>query len=234
LIRYYATDHQIATQTSEIAALTTVSGNRIAQISPLMSCDQTWDLDAALVPFARCALGSYASYSQFKTAVGSWLLSTLNLWDVIDRQVGALLRNPQPADFAVNDALIGIEMLQNLLLGTGESTLEYAINLFQMRPVQELTTVIRALREKGADRAVDVLLEGRFSDFFGMDMEDVSYATHLLKSARDVAREDMPVRKTERADRVEQRSLGSAEGPDFEYSKSDIDESPRPDNKEGI
>lgn len=223
-LRFYKTDYATPTQSSVVTAL---EGN-IAKVSTPMSCADVWDLDAANVPFARVSFSSYTSFKFFKTGADVWATNMSGVWENIERLVNVVLRNTRAADFQINDAKSAV-----LSALTVMGALPFAIDAFVMEPIQELNTILRSLREKGAERAVDILLEGNFTEFFSLDVDGVSYATHMLKSAREVAREDMPVRKVGRSDRKAQREIASSEGVDFEYSKQDIDESPRPDNPEG-
>jgi hypothetical protein len=86
--------------------------------------------------------------------------------------------------------------------------------------VEELDDLIRTYREKGCERAIDYLLECRLPGFFGMTMEEVSYAGALVSSMREVARQDMPVNKMFRQGTLN-RLMASSLSPDYETDFSD-------------
>jgi hypothetical protein len=231
-IRYFEDDYNVATQESQVVSLRVVDDKTVAAILPVIGTDQEWDFDATVPPYARVVDQSYRTYDGFRVCAEDWAsvieASFANYFYDLERLTSALLHNRSAADFQVNDILAKILELENILLQENAPdetlTLQYAVTQFQMKPVQEVDTLLRSLREKGAERAVDVLLEGKFKEFFAMDFEDTSYAGAMLKATRDLTREDMPIRKDDRAGRKEQRMLVEAESPDYEIDQSDIDE----------
>ena len=64
-----------------------------------------------------------------------------------------------------------------------------------MEPVEAVDTLLRSFRENGADRAIDLLLDCRFAEFFGLKEAEASYAGELAERMRELAREDLPVSK---------------------------------------
>ncbi len=88
-----------------------------------------------------------------------------------------------------------------------------------------ITDLIRDYSEKGADRALDTLLECRFGDFFGMSADDSSYAGNLMSGLRDLARMDYPIDRRDRLRGGEERVFARTEGedPEFEYDESQLD-----------
>jgi hypothetical protein len=106
---------------------------------------------------------------------------------------------------------------------TPADTLEAHLANFTVKTVQEIETLIRSLTEKGADRAVNLLLEGQFTTFFGLSLDQVSYAGNLMSTLKSTARQDLPVRKTNRKDNNTSRLIASTATPDFEFDSSDLD-----------
>jgi len=92
--------------------------------------------------------------------------------------------------------------------------------------VEQVDTLIDTFTEKGADRAVNLLLEAQFSTFFGLDIDELSYSGTLQKAIRETEREDLPVRKTKRLNEnaALDTLLASYEEPDFEFDKSDVEQ----------
>jgi hypothetical protein len=84
-------------------------------------------------------------------------------------------------------------------------------------------TLIQGFLEKGADRAVDILLSANFSGFFGLSADSSSYAGNMLQTLRSMAREDLPINKFNRKESVQGKLLSSAASDDFEFSSSDIE-----------
>lgn len=94
-------------------------------------------------------------------------------------------------------------------------------------PVPAIDDLLNTLKSKGCDRAVDILLQGRFSEFFGMDMDDATYAGSMMKSARDVARNDLSSSKFG-SQRMQRKILSMSEDSDPDYDHSDSDAMPSP------
>jgi hypothetical protein len=109
-------------------------------------------------------------------------------------------------------ALVGVELALSSILAS-----------YTVSPVGPVDTLIKSYKEKGADRAVDLLLQGQFSTFFNMDVHDVSYAGAMQKTMRSVMQEDLPVRSTKRQDVNRSRLISSSVSPDYEYDQSDVE-----------
>ena len=72
--------------------------------------------------------------------------------------------------------------------------LDATLDSFLPRRVEDVDILLSTYRERGATRASDLLLTGRFEAFFGTDALTSTYAGALAKAARFVAR-DEPTRQ---------------------------------------
>ena len=100
--------------------------------------------------------------------------------------------------------------------------------------VPEVDDLIATYREKGSDRAIDILLQGRYADFFNLDLDTVSYAGNMMKRARDVSRQDLPVSKYS-SSRLRRRILADFVDSDLDYDFTDGSEDvPPPDIPWGL
>jgi hypothetical protein len=195
---------------------------------------------ASAAAFARLRAGKVAAYEAFKARLSAWLERGDNqpgFFDELGRLVNPLLANRNPRALAVSDAERALERLLARLTRAGaaavgtlevppvtaEDTLELGLDSYAVDPVPGVDALIRSLRERGADRAVDVLLEGRFREFWRMSGETASYWGALSESIRELSREDLPVRKLGRGLGFEQRLIVSTAERDFEFDTSDGD-----------
>lgn len=182
------------------------------------------------VPFGRIRRGESLDYSSFSSALGAWLAAapqqTDQFFTDFNRFINPLISNTNPTDAQVQDAKNKLESLSNLLLIEGSSspalTLEQALLDYEVDPVPSVDTLLKSFRDKGADRAADVLVEGQFTSFFGLDVHGSSYAGAMLGALRDVARNDLPMRKVGRTDTQNPRLLASGESPDYETDQTDV------------
>ncbi len=181
------------------------------------------------VPFARIRKRKLDTYLALKSELVGWLLgpeASVTHLDELDRLLNALIANQNPTVVQVNEVVSFVETLIEALTELGQYLDGYVAS-----PVPQVDELLQTFREKGADRAVDIILEARFSDFFGLSHDVVSYSGMLQKSIRDVEREDLPIRKTNRAGRASAESvtLAAYDETDFEYDQADIDHVEEPD-----
>jgi hypothetical protein len=108
-------------------------------------------------------------------------------------------------------------------------TLRYALVNYVAPAEEPVDTLLATFRHKGADRAIDLLLEGQFSVFFGLDSDGVSYSGQLLSSLRTMTREDLPVRKFDRGKSAQTLIGQTQEQKDFEFNSDDADSPNQPD-----
>lgn len=149
------------------------------------------------VPFARVSLKRALDITALTEGINSWLASNSTTFFVnLNRLINPLVANTNPTSAQVAAAkqeiqsqLAALEALTGLLDG------------YVVEAVPEVDILLRSFREKGADRALDLLLSGDFASFFSVDIDSSSYAGELLKQMRELARESLPVRKTDRQGR---------------------------------
>jgi hypothetical protein len=89
-------------------------------------------------------------------------------------------------------------------------------------PSPAVSDLIKTFRGKGADKAIDTLLKGKFSTFFNMKMEEASYAGSLKLAAAAVVRMDLTVNKFgETRLRRQVISVTEDTDPDYDFSDSE-------------
>ena len=187
-------------------------------------------------PFALLRSSAYERFAKLTEALNAWLDLGVNknvFLKELDRRVNIVLVEATPNVSQVGDAVNQAVQLQQVLsladASVPEVTLEYALSGYQVARVEPIDSLIATYSEKGAQRALDVLLEARFSDFFGLDSSQVSYSGAMLSQMREVARLDLPVSKIDRVDAKTSRLISTTQSPNFEYDSSDIDRTTRPD-----
>lgn len=207
------------------------ASSRVVQLDealPTSTPAYTFGVDVP-VPFARVRKMRRDTYEVFRADLQAWLTDATNrsvFSAELSRVLNPLTSSQNPTLAEVNEAKGKVAEVSASLVELTE-----AIDGYQVEPVDAVDTLIAALIQEGADRAVDTLLEARFSDFFGFDQNDVSYAGSVEKALREVARTDLPVRKDARVGDNAGRSqtIAEYEEPDFEYDTSDLDDTPEPD-----
>lgn len=186
-------------------------------------------------PFGAIRIAQTANYGTLKGLLDTWLLNdelTTAYYRDLARLLNPVLSNSNPTSAAVDTAAQKLLDLFSILtvkgantVGTStELTLEYALKSYTSPVVPAVDTLIATFRNKGADRAIDLLLEGSFSTFFGLDINTVSYSGALTEAARAVAMNDLAIRKTHRSNALSQQLLGTVPDQlDHEHEFSDAD-----------
>jgi hypothetical protein len=175
------------------------------------------------IPFARIRRIKVNNYEELRTSLTSWLVLNPNTklyFPELQRLLNAITTNTNPTISQINDPIVKLNSLVAAL-----DVLTDDLEAYDAAVVDEVDTLIEAFTQKGADRAVRFLLEARFSDFFGLDVDQLSYAGTLQKSIRDVERSDLPIRKTNRTSNnaALDALVSSYEEPDFEFNQSDVE-----------
>ena len=159
--------------------------------------------------------------------LASWLLLPVN-GDAFTRElrrlVNIVLYESAPAPDQINAAMAQVELLMQAALTGGAGSLAEILSQFTVSPIDQVDALIRTYVELGSARAIDILLQGRFSDFFGLSIKEVSYASTVLSRVQSIAQEDLVVRKTNRTVSRTSAVRSSASSPDFEYDTSDIEQ----------
>ncbi len=198
-------------------------------------------------PFGAIRIAQTANYGDFRVLIDAWLLRpelTTTYYRDLARFLNPVLSNANPTSAAVDDAAHQLQKLYAITSEAGavaygqlsspavtvEDTLELALSSYTSPVEPTVAALITSFRNKGADRSIDLLLEGQFSAFFGLDMNTVSYSGALTQAARDLAMNDLPIRKTARRNALGQQLIGTIPNePNFEFNTSDADSAGLPD-----
>lgn len=217
---------------SFIGSIVSLEGSlKLIEVSPELDTDTAAFVFSqnSPVPFARVRKGRLNNYQLFRANLQAWLALDDNqtqFFTNFSAVLNPLTVNTNPTPSQVNDVRIELQSLAVAL-----NTLTGFIGNYEADPITEVDNLIASYIQEGADRAADLLLEARFTDFFGLDQDEVSYAGTVQKSIKEVARNDLPVRKDNRvgAFRGQDQLLASYEEPDYEFDTSDIDDVSEPD-----
>lgn len=174
------------------------------------------------IPFARIRRQTLNTYNSLTDDLNGWLdtpEASARWFNTLRPLINPLTVNTNPTPSQVNSAKVKAEEMYTSLV-----TLEQYLGSYEADPVDEVDTLLHAFQEKGADRATDILLEGRFSDFFGLDQNEVSYAGNMQKAIRAVQREDLPVRRDNRVTyQGSDGLLAEYDDKDFEFARDELD-----------
>lgn len=213
--------------THQIVALE--ASSLLVQVTPELSTDTgTITLSQNQpIPFARIRKKRLDTYETLKGELYDWLELDENqdrFFTNFNRLLNPLnSSNPTPVE--VNDAKSGLLSLAVVLV-----SLNTALDAYTADEVIQVDALLHGFRQKGADRAVDVLLEAQFSTFFGLSQDELSYAGTVQKQMRDIQRQDLPVRRDRlRRGYRDDGILAQLDDVNYEYNTSDIDNEPEPD-----
>ena len=236
LLEYYGTIYNSPDDQYEILA---IGANNILQLDEPFPDGITVNFSTTItVPFGRLRTGKLQEFVTFQLNVNAWLAGVVNasnFFTNMNAAINQVLVNGSPTPVQVNNALSPLNQLYGVLSiagaaatnqpasGTIESVLDTYIASAEVVP--QVDTLISSFTEKGSDRAIDILLSGQFSMFFGLDIDGASYAGTFQAAARSVAMNDLPVRKVNRSEVTTGRILGQTASPDMEYTPSTISES---------
>lgn len=78
---------------------------------------------------------------------------------------------------------------------TDLTALQTALQTYSVPSERSIDNVVKTMREQGLDRATDIFLALKISEFFSMDPDGVSYSTWLAHQSARAAREVAPVSK---------------------------------------
>jgi len=193
----------------------------------------------AQFPFGRIRRIRRDNFNVFEADAKAWLArpQLQSHWlGELDRLVTIALSEPTPP--SINTLRRFVQELAGILttaqatalVMSPSQTIEAIALAYQADVVSEIDTLVQSLLQQGADRAVDILLEGRFSQYFGFTADQMSYAGNVLGLTKQVMQQDLPVRAVRRGE-LKQRQvlLGSFDEADYEYDQSDIDTGLVPD-----
>lgn len=219
----------------------TLFDDTVVQLDGVVDTTSSWPFNVSSLPMAELNTQRIVSFDVYSAQLLNWLkLSDANVRQYfidLNGLINPLIANQNPTASDVGAAESKLRELQSILTITGaqrvnadiSKTLETILDGYVYPFVPEADVLIKSFQEKGADRAVDTLLNCQFAEFFGMDQDDVSYAGSMQKAVRQVATNDLPVRKTDRNTAVQSQLVGTTESIDFETSTEDLDPTPNID-----
>jgi len=237
MLELYGAGYNIPTQSSTVLSV----DGAILQIEPSVSFTPlAWAFGQAPPPFAALRVGHQIDYSLLSVGCTDWLERRENLesyFTELNRQINPILVSKNPTPVQIADAAAALEAqgkfltntLASSLGGSPSSTIETSLGKLVVTPVPQIDTLLRTYKEKGSDRALDLLLAGSFDTFFAMTPEESSYAGTMQLALQGVARGDLPIRKGSRASAVQSRLKGTAESPDYEFTYDDTEGNVKPD-----
>lgn len=208
---------------------------RLLQVTPELSPELlTYSFSEATVPpFARLRAGKVIDFDAFKVKLVAWLgvFPVTSYFRDLDRLIAPLLVNKNPTAVQINDVRNKLLGLAGILTVAGATaahssegfTLETILGTYSVDPVATVDTILRSYSERGLDRALDLLLAARFTDFFSLTMDGASYTGNLLEKARLVAQQDLPVSRVDRDSALVAQNVQTSASPDFEYDHSDAE-----------
>ena len=228
LILIYETDIEVVTRYFTVKDAT-MANLRVVKISPEIESTASYNfMPNQNPPFALIRVAKVADYVTLKDGLDSWLAAApqqTQFFRDLARLLNPVLLNANPTSAEVNTA---VAQLQELL--DGLDSLNTALLTYSAPVEPSIDALLASFRDKGSDRAIDLLLGGQFSAFFGLDMESTSYAGTLTKSARALSTNDLPMRKTNRTNLIGQTSIGVIpDEKDFEFTSDDADSPATPD-----
>ncbi len=204
----------------------------------------TWNVNGAL-PTAEIATKTLTQ-SQLKVeALTDWTSQEPKDVTTYARNLNAklnpLLVNNVVAAGRVAEALSSIATLKTKLQALSDLSVvslqepgEDALpESYYVKPVEAVDDLLATLKAKGCDRGADLLLSCKFNDFFGADLDELSYAGTLMKTARTVAQNELTPSKFGSA-QLQRKVISSEQGTDPDYDLSDSEGLlPNPDPSSG-
>jgi len=204
----------------------------LADSNKQLEIDPPFDTDLTFSAF-RILSKAAVDYEDFAQELEDWVTwkdSTKFKSDTLelDRVMNALLVNKQPSASQIADAKSVAEDLYDLLTSITPGLTEILV-AFVVKSVSRFDAILKMLKERGMDRAYDLLMRGKLVDFFSMDKDDAATSSFMLKSVRSVVQKDLPVSKLDDDAYDSTSTATSTTGTDagFDYSDQDTDENVR-------
>lgn len=224
LLELYSVNYAVPTA---VFMINSVEATVIGLTTPISSV-QAISFNQTVPPFARLRSLAYQKYATLNTNLTSWLDLVQNqdtYFKEMSRLINIVIQESNPTVSQIQSALSALILFRDVLLIANSSnptnTLESFLNTYAVARVDIVDELIRTYREKGSGRAIDILLTGQFSAFFGLDVHDVSYSGAMLSQMREIAQKDIPISKIGRKLSTTSKVISSIESPDYEYDTSD-------------
>jgi hypothetical protein len=212
--------------------------NRLVQLDSTLETD-FGSINMSLnspVPFARIRLSRKNNFAVLEQRLLTWLdlPQTQDAWFTeLNRVLNPILINRRPTPVDINTATNHLKALLGVLtLAGAESvgedpnlTLEFYLESYTSVVVPDVDRLVSTFLSRGSERGLNTLLSGRFTEFFGLSIESLSYSGHFRETIRAVMRDDLPVRKTKRGRRLDKEGDGGSwTDPDYEFDFSDTED----------
>jgi hypothetical protein len=241
LLQYFESNFEIPTAVYPIVtvnpgppAFIQVQADEFSGLYP--PSNASWQFTPQPPPFAQLVYGIQNNFTQVQTELQTWLALSENqplFFTNLNALINPLLTNGSPTAEQVGAATEAIQALyqyvaqaEAIALGQDpEDALDAILQTFTIEPVPPVDTLISTYSQKGADAAIDTLLQGQFSAFFNLSVDGVSYSGALQEAVRAVAMNDLPVRKYNRPEAQQSQLQGQTASPDFEFVANAITES---------
>jgi F0F1-type ATP synthase membrane subunit c/vacuolar-type H+-ATPase subunit K len=218
LLQLFTTDFNTPSSTYTLEG----GEGRILTLDHPIAGSPTWAFGAGInVPFARLHAGHVVDFVGFQAGLQAWLAQpeqTAAFFTEFFRHINPLLSNSSPTAVQVHDAVAQLQ-----LLVSGLTVLQGVLQGYVVASESSVDALLRAFKEKGADRAIDLIKGGLFKEFFEVTPQTASYAGDFQQKMRAVVMNDLPVRKDNRADATTARLIASTATPDMEYSTADTE-----------
>ena len=113
----------------------------------------------------------------------------------LQRLLTPLLSRPTLAQ--INDAKRALNQIRDRLQGLLDTISPIVVSRDKNEFLGLVNNIVLSLEERGLDRALDLLRQGAFSQFFSLDNAVASKSSRLLKAIEEVGRKDFPVTSVE-------------------------------------
>jgi hypothetical protein len=180
------------TAPSRVYTITAIQPERrLVAIDPPLPLGDTLVFRGGPVPFARLARRGHEGYASLARDLAAWR-AAVPAREVaeLDRLLNAVLVTTNPTDAAVAEAVGGIRAAISRLLGPG--SLDALLSAFEAPAEAAVDDLLTAYRERGAERARDLLLDVRFRELFALGDDEASYSAAVQAALRAVAQSDVP------------------------------------------
>jgi hypothetical protein len=220
------------------ASIVGIDSDGVIQLDTAIAFNLFLEFGTTALPFGVLRQAIVNNFNTFAAALTQWAahfpVSNPAYFDNLNGLINPLLKNTNPTDGDVGTAENAIRQIYKFITIAGASavgadpklTLEAIIDAYTAQVVPQIDTMITTYTQKGADRAMDLLLEPQFSTFFGLSQQQSSYAGNFQAAAQAVALNDLPVVRVNRAITSKSQLTGTAQSPDYERDSSDLDPTP--------
>jgi len=214
------TEESSPTQVLEVLRTGTLPD--VMQVTPLLPTSAgPWDMRQGAPPFhGRIRKLRRDTFDVLQVSLQLWLEAQTNNINVYYGELRRLLNplsvNKNPQASAISAVVFH---LQDLRVSFTQARLY--LQSYVAPRVEEVDVLISTYLQHGAQKAVDTLVAGRFSAFFGLTQENASYTGAVQQLVREVSMRDLPQRKAGRNPGGE--SIDSYEDIDYEFNLSDVE-----------